>query len=395
MTLRGVVRTLANVCAAAFAAFVFALALWTIVPAPVLPLLAFAVIVPELAAWVLGLAAFAGLAALAFARGRARVAALALAGLAAACALVPLVEYPVAGANAERELDAQLGPPATRDAASRPGAVRVDRDLPVVTRDGTRLGLDLYRSDRGGARPTIVTIYGGAWIFGDRRQMERVDRHYASLGYTAIAVDYRHAPASRFPTQIHDVRDALATIAAHARAWNVDRRNCALLGRSAGAELALLAAYAPEPLTVRAALGYYAPSDLRRGYAEPPFPDPAGIRTILRTYIGATPEHDCTAYAAASPVDLVRPGLPPTFLIAGQRDELVAIGFQRELRDALRARGDRVVSIELPWSNHAFDTVPGLGESIATPAADRFLTFALRTNATEADVTVRRARSRG
>jgi acetyl esterase/lipase len=119
------------------------------------------------------------------------------------------------------------------------------------------------------------------------------------------------------------------------------------------------------------------------------------VRTILRTYIAATPERDRAAYAAASPVDLVRPGLPPTFLIGGQRDELVAIGFQRELRDALRARGDRVVSIELPWSNHAFDTVPGLGESIATPAADRFLTFALRTNATEADVTGRRVRSRG
>jgi hypothetical protein len=48
------------------------------------------------------------------------------------------------------------------------------------------------------------------------------------------------------------------------------------------------------------------------------------------------------------------------------------------MRDALRSHGDRVVAIELPWSNHVFDDVPnGLGASIATPAVRRFLTATL------------------
>ncbi|MBD5634148.1 MAG: alpha/beta hydrolase [Candidatus Eremiobacteraeota bacterium] len=366
-------RLLANGAPLALAALALALAMWTVVPAPSLPILVLAVAVPEAAPWAVAGCIAVALVAYALARGRARIASLAFAAAACACALVPLLEFPLARANAERELDAQLG---TQRIGPSPAAqnVTVVNDLAVVTRDGTRLGLDLYRPPGKGERPTIVTIYGGAWIFGNRAATADIDRHYAALGYTAIAIDYRHAPAFVFPTQLHDVQDALATIAAHARAWGVDPRRVALFGRSAGAELALLAAYAPEPLTIRAAVGYYTPADLRRGYDDPPEPDPANVRKILRTYIGSSPEHAAAAYAAASPLAEVRPGLMPTFLIGGERDALVRIAFQRELRDALRAHGDEVVSIELPWSNHVFDEIPGgLGASIATPATERFI----------------------
>ena len=53
------------------------------------------------------------------------------------------------------------------------------------------------------------------------------------------------------------------------------------LGRSAGGELALLAAYHPEPVTIRAVVGYYPPVDLADGYREPPVPDPANVRVMV------------------------------------------------------------------------------------------------------------------
>jgi acetyl esterase/lipase len=358
--------------------------MWSVLPPPALPFLALAVIVPEKAASAAAAALAVLLLALAAARGRARRIAVGIAVCALACAALPLVEYPFARAAAERELAAHIGPRLpVPDDASAAARVRVRLALPFRTRDGARAALDVYESSLPGARPTIVTIYGGAWQFGTRAQMADIDRRYAARGYTAIAVDYRHAPRYRFPTQLHDVDDALATIAANAATWHVDRTRVALFGRSAGAELALLAAYAPQPLGIRAAVGYYVPTDLRRGYDEPPVPDPANVRRILAAYIGATPNEAEATYRAASPFSAVRPGLPPTFLVSGDRDSLVGIAFQRAMRDALRAAGDRVTAIEIPWSNHAFDTVPdGLGASIATPAAERFLDDALRPGPT-------------
>ncbi|MDP9105249.1 MAG: alpha/beta hydrolase fold domain-containing protein, partial [Candidatus Eremiobacteraeota bacterium] len=66
-------------------------------------------------------------------------------------------------------------------------------------------------------------------------------------------------------------------------------------------------------------------------------------------------------------------GMPPVLLICGERDELVRIAFQRAYAARLRALGVPVVALELPWANHAFDEVDGLGASIAHDATLRFL----------------------
>jgi acetyl esterase/lipase len=336
------------------------------------------VLVPELAPSFALATAIALVIAAALARGTIRRVAIAALTIAFACTLVPILQFPSARTTEDAELAAQLGDSSAQHADGRTYAVHVMNDRTITTRDGARLALDVYRPEIAGVRPTIVTIYGGAWIFGSRKELATMDESYAKLGYTVVGIEYRHAPAYRFPTQLHDVQDALAAIAANADAWGVDRTRVALFGKSAGAELALLAAYSPEPVGIRAAIGYYTPTDLARGYAEPPVPDPANVRKILDTYVGGTPAERPELYRAASPIALVRAALPPTFLICGRRDSLVRIDFQRAMSDALRAHDDRVVAIELPWSNHVFDDVPnGLGASIATPAVRRFLAATL------------------
>ncbi len=357
------------------AAFAFLVEVLGSLPAPTLPLLAFAVAVPEVASRALVISMVLLVAVALATRGRMRVVGTVCAAIACALALVPLVEYPQARAAARAELaPLEVGLPVAHAPIGRESDVRVTYALPVRTRDGTMLALDLYRSTIPGPRPTVVTIYGGAWIFGKRSDNARIDRALAARGYTAISIDYRHAPTYRFPVELHDVEDALAAIVKHANAWDVDADRVAIFGRSAGAELALLAAYAPEPVRVRAVVAYYAPTDLVDGYRVVPNPDPADVRRILLAYLGTAPKGAMAAYRAASPVTHVRAGLPPTYLIIGLRDALVRPEQQRELRDALRARGDTVVAIELPWSNHAFDTLPGgLGGTLATQTTDRFL----------------------
>ncbi len=388
-----------------------ALAIWTVLPAPNLPLLVLAVAVPELAPYGFVLALAVTFFALGSRRGRVRVphgevrgphgranvpgsrmrsAALALAVLADACFGWPLVAVPFADAAANHALAAAAIPPP----AARPDdPVEVTRDLPVPLRGGGALALDLYRPRRSGRPgscrpvsgrhdagrlPLLVTIYGGAWIFGSRAGEAALARRYAAQGYAVAAIDYRHAPRHHFPAQIEDVEDALRALAAHAERWQLDPSRVALLGRSAGAQLALLATERPQPLQIRAVVAYYAPTDLVGGYLDPPRPDPADVRRILSAYLGGPPDAaHRAAYAAAAPLAHVRAGLPPALLVIGDRDELVRPEFQRAFAARLRAAGVRTVALELPWANHAFDEAGGLGANIAHAATLRFLTATL------------------
>ena len=373
-----------GVVALAAAAVTAGAAIWTVLPGPNVPLLVAAVAAPEIAPYGLAVALGATLLAARAARGRARTAALALAVLADACFAWPVVAAPFAWANANRALAAAAIPPLR---AHRPGAFDETRDVRVTLRAGGALALDFYRprgaSDtsrdaRGvapvaGGLPLVVLIYGGDWQFGSRPNIAPLARWYAARGYAVAAVDYRHAPGSRFSAQLDDVEDALRAIAGHARAWGVDPARVVLFGRSAGAQLALLAAQRPQPLGVRAVVGYYAPTDLTGGYAEPPRPDPKHVRSILEAYLGGPPDALRAArYAAASP--LTNAGAtPPVLLIGGSRDEVVLPAFGRRFAARLHAQGKRAVLVELPWSNHAFDEVDGLGAALARSATLRFL----------------------
>ena len=147
-----------------------------------------------------------------------------------------------------------------------------------------------------------------------------------------------------------------------------------LCGRSSGAELALLAAYEPEPIPIRAVISYYGPTDLTRGYYDRPTPDPIDVRSVLATFLGGSPAQVPAIYRDASPVNHVGPGLPPTLLIQGRRDHLVKAEFASELYDKLRAAKDTVSLIELPWSEHGFDfAFGGLGNQVSLGYVDDFL----------------------
>ena len=71
--------------------------------------------------------------------------------------------------------------------------------------------------------------------------------------------------------------------------------------------------------------------------------------------------------------------VPPTLLVYGARDHVVAPRFGRALHDRLRQAGAVSVLLELPWAEHAFDALPnGLSGQIALYYTERFLAWALR-----------------
>ena len=366
---------------------------WIVLPAPQLLLLPLAVGAPELSPVLLALS----LLVLALA-----VATRATVGgkFACACSLLaavgctwPLLQWPAA----VQRFDQALRP---YDSAASggwqlsvstllfgidAGQTRVTRGIAVAAADGSALTLDVYRPPAPGRFPIIVQIYGGAWQRGMPGDNAAFARHFAARGHVVFAIDYRHAPLWQWPAQIDDVRAALAWIGLHAPEYDGDPRRIVLIGRSSGAQLALLAAYQNAENAenagpaVAAVVGLYGPTDLARGWREPPHPDPLNVRSVLEAYLGGTPQQVPQRYREASPITHVTANSPPTLLMYGQRDHIVEARFGRELHQRLQAAGATSVLLELPWSEHAFDAVPGgLAGQLSLASIERFLAQAAR-----------------
>jgi len=327
------------------------LSLWVIVPAPTLFLYPLAVGAPEISPWLVGINAIALLLNRPRRHQRKVYIILPICNLfALILSLLPLMQFPEANAAIATEIQAVLGtnylatvPQALR-AQLRPQPfiladafrgipireVRVDRTIVFANPDGVSLKLNLYRPMQIGKYPAIITLYGGAWLRGNPDYNEKFSRYMAAQGYCVVAIDY-HAQKYRFPAQIKDVQVALSYIKTHADEWEIDLNRIALMGRSAGTHLAMLTAYNSSVLPVRAVVNYYGPNDLIGGYNDPPFPDAIDVRAVLRAFLGGTPNELNELYHRASPINYIKPNLPPCLLVYAGRDHILQAKFGRSL----------------------------------------------------------------
>jgi acetyl esterase/lipase len=213
---------------------------------------------------------------------------------------------------------------------------------------------------------------------GAPTSQEWFSRHFAERGYVVVAIDYRHAPEWKWPEQIVDVRTALYWISQDARSFGGDPSRIVLVGRSAGAQLAMRLAYQEGPSSIRGVVNYYGPVDLANGWRNPPRPSPVNVRGILEAFIGGTPDQKPEHYRHASPITWVSKAAAPTLSLYGTRDHIVQARFARALDEALRGAGATSVLLELPWSEHSFDAVPnGMGQLISLSYTERFIAWAV------------------
>jgi acetyl esterase/lipase len=371
---------------------------WIVIPAPTFSLLPLAVGAPEISPLLLlGNVFLLGFALLQRQRKLIRFITISCSIIAIVLSSIPLIQLPTTLQQADSRMQTALGANYLTQIA--PVQIAQMRARPVVITDfitglptstvqrhhqvfspgnGTNLELEIYRLNSTGLHPAIITIYGGAWQRGEPNQHALFNSYMAAQGYTVVAIDYRHAPRYRFPIQIQDVQAALQWINQNAARYNIDTTRMALVGWSAGAHLALLAAYQTDTIPVRAVVNYYGPTNLTAGYYDPPFPDPIDTKAVLEAFLGGSPAQFPQRYESASPIRYVKPGLPPTLLIYGSRDHVVKPIFGQQLYDQLQTTDNTAVLIALPWAEHAFDAIfQGLSNQIALYHTERFLAWVL------------------
>ena len=215
----------------------------------------------------------------------------------------------------------------------------IERD--VAYGDGPRRRMDVYRpAGATSSLPLIVFLYGGSWRTGSKAVYRFVAAPLARLGAVVAVPDYRLYPEVVFPAFLEDCAAAVAFAAANATRWGADPRRLVLLGHSAGAYNAamllldssrLAAAGAPRPACGALLAGPYDFLPITDPDIIPVFPDP---RPWTQPIIYADGHN------------------PPLLLLAGSDDRTVKPRNTVALAARIRAAGGPVEARILPGIGH-------------------------------------------
>ena len=266
----------------------------------------------------------------------------------------------------------------------------------------------------------LIYVHGGGYFssrkdFGTRGFFRRLARQ----GHVVMDIDYRLAPRADFFEMFSDVLHAVDWMKRNAEDLGANPDKIVLVGGSAGAHLALLAAYAHHQprlipldlqetdLAVRGVISYYGIIDLTAAYrsiqrfassnnlkrammgmnansllnhplAELVIQAGAFVRGVdmpamreylrenedlliagpaipMQTLLGGTPDEIPEIYRLVSPNTYARPGCPPTLLFQGAHDYLLPLEPAKSLHRALRKANVPSVYVELPQTEHTFD----------------------------------------
>lgn len=131
-----------------------------------------------------------------------------------------------------------------------PLAARTVNDIPYVRREGVpakQTSLDLYLPDSPAKKPApvFILIHGGGWSIGDKDNRTFIQPKTDWLlaqGYVVASINYRLSPAVSHPAHVEDVCAAIAWVEKNIAKHGGAPDKIYLLGHSAGAHLAALAA---------------------------------------------------------------------------------------------------------------------------------------------------------
>ena len=220
--------------------------------------------------------------------------------------------------------------------------------------------LDVHVPDGDGPFPVAILVHGGGWGSGDKGGAETPNSGaditpwfapLADAGFTWFSINYRLAPAHCWPACLEDTLTAIRWVKSHAARFKGDSGRIALIGHSAGGHLACMAAATGGADTrVQAVVGCAPVTNFEQDLAAR-----GGLSLALQNLHGRQQEVTSEALdilRATSPINNLKPGLPPFLLIHGDADRSVPMEQSLNFQARLRANGVHCDLITIPGGPH-------------------------------------------
>jgi acetyl esterase/lipase len=204
-----------------------------------------------------------------------------------------------------------------------------------------RLDLVLPRNRSSEKTPLVIFIHGGAWILGNKNYFRREIKQFADSGFACASINYRFVSNKK---NIHhkeitsDVLQALEFLREHAKDWGFSSERIALVGHSAGGQLAMIIAYTQNTGNrIKAAVSWSGVEDFLDFAGD----EAAKKSKIFSTYTGKELKTaaDTALWKEASPYWNVRPGSVPTLLVQGDHDRIVPAPYALKMKSRMDSLG--------------------------------------------------------
>jgi acetyl esterase/lipase len=268
--------------------------------------------------------------------------------------------------------------------------------LTYAVHDDIKLLGDLYLPKGAGPFPVLVAVHGGGWVQGARSAFQYWGPYLAARGYALFSVTYRFAKTGQrtFPHAVHDVLAAVQFVRRNAKEHKFDAERVGLVGASAGANLAALAALGSDAPAIRAGMpgtadasinnkvkiliGVYGVYDVLQMWQHYNVQSPR--ENNIEKFIGVSPLDDRRPYFDASPLSYVTTANNKlaVYLACGTRDDVVNNQAQTDVFQlALKQAGYFVRTCTLEgaphyWMNDPIDET-GSHSGFLGPRLLRFL----------------------
>ena len=232
--------------------------------------------------------------------------------------------------------------------------------------------------------PCVINFHGGGWVQGNPEQSQWLASSLAAKNRcVVVSPAYRLAPEHPFPAGVNDARSVVEWVVEHADELGIDPQRIAVMGDSAGGNLAAVTALdardsdGPE---LRAQVLIYPGVEMydrwpsEDEHAEAPVLTSANMRAFVRLYLGdgyGTEDPRASPVRAPSHADL-----PKAFILTAELDPLKDNG--AHYRDALVEGGVPVRYQEYAGAIHGFLSLPGVVPA-ATTARDDIADFLRQT----------------
>ncbi len=272
------------------------------------------------------------------------------------------------------------------DEAKMPPADIEDRDIPFGPTGNVSICIVRPKNCQE-TLPVVMFFRGGAWVYGDRSSFDITLRRIAIGAQAAVVfVDYSRSPEVRHPIALEECYAATQWIAEQGHALNLDPSRLAVVGDSAGGNLAiavtLLAKERNGPALSYQVLIYPSTDGTKfdtasyEQYAKGYFFTRVGARWAWDQHVPDVAMRKLpTLSPLLAPIEQLS-GLPPALVITAEcdpvRDEGVA--YARRLIQA----GVPVVAVRYLSTIHPFVTLNALVDTLPARAAIAQITDSLR-----------------
>lgn len=207
--------------------------------------------------------------------------------------------------------------------------------------------MDIFLPDEEkGPFPVIVSIHGGAFKIGDKRNGEMIEPMLPGLkkGYAVVGVNYRLSGESKFPEAVKDIKRAIRFIKANSGKYNLDAEKIIVWGGSAGGYFTLMSAVSngieyfddnTDPnieidTKIKGAIAWFPPvnfltmdNHLKESGLLRKTPDHSDKNSPESLFIGVAIEENIEMVKKANPETYVSENLPPLYIQHGRVDRIV------------------------------------------------------------------------